>query len=258
MNHRIVEWKIGATTGQVIAGGNGQGHRSDQFIYPTAAIIDKGNDSLIISDLGNHRIVTWPRRNGTAGETIISDVHSFGLAIDSYGYLYVCEYDQHVVLRWKIGEKKGTVVAGGNGLGYRLDQLNNPTHIFVDRDRSLYVSDGGNHRVMKWMEGAKEGIVVAGGHGQGTSLKQLSYPRGVIVDQLGTVYVADFTNNRVMRWPEGATEGSLVVGDPEKGARPNQLNGCWDLAFDGQGNLFVSDSNNQRVQKFNIEPNSIQ
>ena len=32
-NHRIVEWKSGATNGQVVAGGNGQGNRNDQLNY---------------------------------------------------------------------------------------------------------------------------------------------------------------------------------------------------------------------------------
>ena len=68
--------------------------------------------------------------------------------------------------RYRRGECQGTVVAGGNGKGNRLDQLSNPANVFVDRDHSVYVSDWGNHRVMKWMEGRKEGIVVAGGQGR--------------------------------------------------------------------------------------------
>ncbi|CAF4389554.1 unnamed protein product, partial [Rotaria sp. Silwood2] len=93
------------------------------------------------------------------------------------------------------GESQGTVVAGGNGSGNRLDQLSSPAYVFVDRDHSVYVSDWDNHRVMKWVEGAKQGIVVAGGQGKGNGLTQLSYPYGVVVDQLGTVYVADAGND---------------------------------------------------------------
>ncbi|CAF4540414.1 unnamed protein product, partial [Didymodactylos carnosus] len=60
------------------------------------------------------------------------------------------------------GESQGTVIAGGNGSGNRLDQLSSPRYVFVDRDHSVYVSDYGNDRVMKWMEGAKQDMVVAG------------------------------------------------------------------------------------------------
>ena len=74
--------------------------------------------------------------------------------------------EKHEVRRYRRGESQGTVVAGGNGNGNRLNQLSYPQYVFVDRDHSVYVSDYGNNRVMKWMEGAKEGIVVAGGQGQ--------------------------------------------------------------------------------------------
>jgi sugar lactone lactonase YvrE len=255
-NHRVVEWKIGATSGTVVAGGNGQGNQANQLNNPTAVIVDKETDSLIICEYSNRRVVRWPRRNGTGGEIIISDIVSYGLTMDSDGYLYVADVTKHEVKRWKIGETNGTVVAGGNGQGNRLDQLFSPTCIFVDQDHSVYISDHSNHRVMKWMEGAKEGIVVAGGQGAGNGLTQLYSPFGVVVDQLGTVYVADQSNYRVMRWPKGATQGSVVVGGNGGGAQPNQFNTCWGLSFDRQGNLYVVDYGNYRVQKFNLDPNS--
>ncbi|CAF1561956.1 unnamed protein product, partial [Rotaria sp. Silwood1] len=249
-NHRIVEWKSGATNGKVVAGRNGSGNGADQLNYPFDVIIDKESDSLIISDGANNRVVRWPRRNGTRGETIISNISCFGLTIDDNGYLYVVDNEQHQVRRYKIGDTQGTVVAGGNGKGNRLDQLSNPHYVFVDRDDSVYVSDYENHRVMKWEERAKQGIVVAGGQGQGNILTQLNGPQGVVVDQLGTVYVADFGNARIMRWPKGATQGSVIVGER---ARPNQLYRPVGLSFDRHGNLYVAEWGNNRVQKFNIE-----
>ncbi len=255
-NHRIVKWKSGATSGQVVAGGNGAGNPDNQLNNPRNVIVDKQNDSLIICDLNNRRVVRWPRRNGTRGEIIFPNIDCSDCIMDNDGYLYVCHTRSHEVRRWKIGEKNGTVAAGGNGQGNRLDQLNGPVYIFVDQDHSVYVSDFCNHRVMKWMKDAKQGIVVAGGQGQGNSLTQLSNPRGVIVDQLGTVYVADCNNHRVMRWLKGATQGSIVVGGNGKGEQPNQFNGPYGLSFDRENNLYVVDNMNHRVQKFNIEPNS--
>ena len=77
-NHRIVEWKSGATSGQVVAGGNGQGSGDHQLSYPQDVIVDKERDSLIICDYSNQRVVRWPRRNGTSGETIISNIDCCG------------------------------------------------------------------------------------------------------------------------------------------------------------------------------------
>ncbi|CAF1427353.1 unnamed protein product [Rotaria sp. Silwood1] len=253
-NHRIVEWKSGATNGKVVAGGNGEGNGADQLKHPLDVIIDnKESDSLIISDGENNRVVRWPRRNGTRGETIIFNISCGGLTMDDNGSLYVVDCKQHEVRRYKIGDTKGTVVAGGNEEGNRLDQLSTPTYVFVDRDHSVYVSDCYNHRVMKWEEGSKQGIVVAGGQGQGNSLTQLDCPQGVVVDQLGTVYVTDYSNHRIMRWPKGATQGSVIIGGNGEGAQSNQLDQPVGLSFDRHGNLYVAEYGNHRVQKFNIE-----
>ncbi|CAF3770848.1 unnamed protein product [Rotaria sp. Silwood1] len=251
-NHRIVEWKSGATNGKVVAGGNGSGNEAHQLNSPLDVIIDKESDSLIISDWGNNRVVRWPRRNGTRGETIISNITCLGLTMDDNGSLYVVDVGKHEVRRYKIDDTQGTVVAGGNGQGNRLDQLSQPRYVFVDRDHSVYVSDNRNHRVMKWEEGATQGIVVAGGHGQGSSLTQMHDPNGIVVDQLDTVYVADSLNHRIMRWSKGATQGSVIIGGNSYGAQSNQFAYPIGISFDPHGNLYVVENGKTRVQKFNI------
>jgi sugar lactone lactonase YvrE len=255
-NHRIVEWKWGAMSGQVVAGGNGKGSGAHQLSHPTDVIVDKEKDSLIICDSANKRVVRWPRRNETSGETIISNISCRGLTMDKNGSLYVTDVGKHEVRRYRRGESQGTVVAGGNGRGNRLDQLSEPAYVFVDRDHSVYVSEWGNHRVMKWVEGAKQGIVVAGGQGEGDGRRQLSNPVGVVVDPLGTVYVGDWGNARIMRWVKGATQGSVIFSGNGGERQSNQLNVPFGLSFDRHGNLYVVDRGNDRVQKFNMDSNA--
>jgi sugar lactone lactonase YvrE len=249
-NHRIVQRKSGATSGQVVAGGNGEGSAAHQLSDPRDVIVDKEGDSLIICDNSNKRVVRWPGRNGTSGETIISNISCWGLTMNEKGSLYVTDIGKDEVRRYRRGESEGTVVAGGNGNGSRLDQLSFPRYVFVDRDHSVYVSDYANHRVMKWMEGAKQGIIVAGGQGNG--LTQLSNPNGVVVDQSGTVYVTDEGNDRIMRWPKGATQGSVIIGGNGRGVQSKQLYRPEGLSFDRHGNFYVTDCGNARVQKFNM------
>ncbi|CAM2716860.1 unnamed protein product [Rotaria socialis] len=251
-NHRIMKWPSNGKTGQVVAGGNGAGNSMNQLNNPLDIIVDKERDNLIICDSGNQRVMLWSCRNAPSGQTIISNIDCRGLAMDNNGFLYVSDYKNNEVKRWRIGESEGIVVAGGNGKGNRLDQLNGAQYIFVDRDRSVYVSDMNNYRVMKWIEGAKEGIVVAGGRGKGNDLTQLSSPYGVIVDQSDTVYVVDCGSHRIVRWPNGAIEGSVVVGGNSCGDKTNQLNYPVGFSFDRFGNLFVADNGNSRIQKFNI------
>ncbi|CAF4851564.1 unnamed protein product [Rotaria sp. Silwood1] len=253
-NHRIVEWKYGSMSGQVVTGGNRQGNGANQLNGPNdVMIIDKERDSLIICDFGNNRVVRWPRRNGTNGETIIANIYCTGLTMDENESLYIADWKKHEVRRYRIGDTEGTVVAGGNGEGNRLDQLSNPEYVFVDRNHSVYVSDWGNHRVMKWEVGAKQGIIVAGGEGQGNSLTELNNPEGVVADQLDTVYVADSGNDRIMRWPKGAKQRSVIAGGNGQGRQSNQLFYPHGLSFDRQGNIYVVDHFNHRVQKFDIE-----
>ena len=257
-NRRIVEWKRGATSGTVLAGGNGQGNRPDQLKSPTDVIFDKETDSLIICDRGNRRVTRWPRRSGTrSGETIIDNIACFGLTRDDEGSLYVTDVEKHEVRRYRRGETSGIVVAGGNGKGAGLNQLNGPAYLCVDGEHAVYVSDYNNHRVMKWVKGANEGIVVAGGRGQGKDLTQLFCPYGVLVDATSNVYVADGGNHRVMRWCRGATQGTVVVGGNWKGEGANQFNGPFGLSFDRHGHLYVADFGNDRMQRFSLEKNWI-
>ena len=197
-NHRIVEWKIGASHGKLIAGGRGEGNRLDQLNYPTDVLIDKETNNLFIADQWNRRVLRWSRRQETIqGEVIVDNVVCEGLAIDHQRYLYVSDIEKNEVRRYTIGDKNGMVVAGGNGRGNQLNQLNCSTYLFVDEEQSVYVSDYNNHRVMKWNKGANQGIVVAGRQRHEGALTQLYYPRGLSVDTSGAIYVADAWNDRV-------------------------------------------------------------
>ncbi|CAF4071826.1 unnamed protein product [Rotaria sordida] len=242
------------TNGQVVAGGNGQGNQLDQLYQPADVLIDKETDSLIICDRGNRRVVRWSRRSGTIqGEILIDNIACRGLAMDNQRYLYISDVERYEVRRYQIGDKNGTIVAGGNGGGAGLNQLNVPTYIFVDQQQAVYVSDRDNHRVMKWNKDAKEGTVVAAGQGYGNALTQLWFPQGLLIDTLGTIYVADSLNDRVMGWSTGAQQGTVIVGGNGKGEGANQLNAPWDLSLDRQGNLYVVENWNYRVKRFSIE-----
>jgi sugar lactone lactonase YvrE len=199
-NHRILQWEYGATNGKIVAGGDTEECEAHHLNWPIDIVIDNERNHFIISDHDNRRVVRWSRRSGIRAQSIISNIDCSRLTMDRNKYLYVSDKVKDEVRRWKVGDTHGTLVAGGNGKGHHLNQLNWPTFIFVDQDRSVYVSDKNNHRVVKWLEGAKEGIIVAGGQGEGNGLSQLASPRGVIVDHFGTVYVADQDNARVQRF----------------------------------------------------------
>ncbi|CAF4022076.1 unnamed protein product [Rotaria sp. Silwood1] len=242
-----MQWKMNDTNGEVVAGDHGRGNRLDQLNLPTDVLIDKETDSLIICDRENRRVVRWSRRSGTTqGEMLIDNIYCQGLVMDNQRYLYISDTTKNEVRRYQIGDRNGTIVAGGHGIGAGFNQLNGPTCVFVDQQEAIYVSENYNNRVMKWNKGAKEGIVVAGGQGFGDALKQLSNPRGLVVDTLGTIYVADSSNSRVVHWLQARKPYMTVSG------RNRVLEWPYALSFDRYGNLYVVDSGHHRVQRFSI------
>ncbi|CAF0769601.1 unnamed protein product [Adineta steineri] len=199
---------------------------------------------------GNRRVIRYFEQNQTDEQIIVSNIYCQGLTMDKNGFIYVSDYENHEVRRYKQGDSEGELVAGGRGKGDHLSQLDSPTFIFIDEDDSLYISDEQNNRVMKWKKGAKEGIIVTVGNDEGDRCLGLSEPQGVIVNHLGHIYVADSQRHRVMRWCEGDKEGEIVVGDNGEGSQSNQLNYPHGLSFDNEDNLYVADCGNSRIQRY--------
>lgn len=141
------------------------------------------------------------------------------------------------------------VVAGGNGPGPDLDQLRNPSGVFVDDSGNVYVSDEGNGRVVRWAPGASEGAVVAGGN-PGPGSAEFHQPAGISVDGAGNVFVADSVNNRIVRWAASASDGVIVAGGGLPGAGLSQLDFPLGVAVDSAGSVFVADTSNNRVVRW--------
>ena len=243
-SHSIVKWKYNEKEGYTIVG-DYTNDLKDQLCYPTDVTIDKQNHSLIIADYGNRRVIRYFNENYSDKQTIIDNIDCYGLTIDKYGYIYVSDWKKNEIKRWKQGDQEAITIAGGNGKGDALNQLNRPTFIFVDDEQSIYISDSDNHRVMKWKKDVKEGIIVAGGNGSGDGLHQISSPQGIAVDSYGQIYVVDYDNNRVMQWYEGVNEGLIIISEDDEG---NQLlDEPRGLTLDFVGNIYVGDIGHNRI-----------
>ncbi|CAF1389733.1 unnamed protein product [Adineta steineri] len=252
-NHRIVRWEFGADNGEIVAGGNGKGYGIHQLNDPSDVVLDKEKKYIIICDQTNARVTRWSRQNSQDPQILIHRIYCWGLAIDNNGDLYVSDLLKHEVRRFQQGDKEGTVVAGGHGLGSSFDQLWQPSHIFVDEYYSIYVADHMNNRVMKWMKNATKGILVVPEQVSGKNSNPLIFPIGLIVDHMSNIYVSTNGIHQIIRWSPAATEGIPVVGEKEFGVKPTQLLFPQDLSFDGQGNLYVVDRSNDRIQRFDID-----
>ncbi|CAF5085054.1 unnamed protein product, partial [Rotaria sp. Silwood1] len=86
-------------------------------------------------------------------------------------------------MKWEEGATQSIVVAGGQGKGNSLTQLNYPQGLVVDQLGTVYVADSRNHRIMRWPKGATQGSVIIGGNSEGAQSNQLNSPIGLSFDR---------------------------------------------------------------------------
>ncbi|CAF0928731.1 unnamed protein product [Adineta steineri] len=140
--------------------------------------------------------------------------------------------------KWK---QNAITVAGGNGQGEGLNQLNLTHGIFIDKNKNIFIADSYNHRIVEWKYNAKEGQVIAGGNGQGDRMNQLNYPSVVIVDQQNhSIIIADRWNRRVIQWTNQTQQ--ILIENID----------CYGLAMDKNGFLYVSDQGKQEVRRWKM------
>ncbi|CAF1424171.1 unnamed protein product [Adineta steineri] len=143
-------------------------------------------------------------------------------------------------MKWK---QNASTIAGGHGRGSELNQLNDPSGIYVDDDNhSIYVADRENHRIVRWEFGADVGEIVAGGNGPGYAINQLRTPTDVVLDkEKKYLIICDYHNIRVMRrsLQNSQNQQILIYG---------ML--CCGLAIDNNGTLYITDGLKHRVSRW--------
>lgn len=235
LNNRIVQWKKGAISGQIILNPGRPYAGYSQLEHPTDILYDKNTNSIIVCDSGHQRIVQWFLEHLTIrGQDLINTLGCHGLAMDYEDTLYFSIPLRNEIRRYVKENKTGTIVAGGNGKGSDLHQLNNPTYICVDSEGSLFISDTGNDRVMQWKKGANAGIIIAGHGGYGNQVHQLNGPVGIVLHtKSNSIFICDENNRRVMRW---SLQNRTTVGIPVI----NNIS-CFGIAVDDYDTLYITD-----------------
>ncbi|CAF1130811.1 unnamed protein product [Adineta steineri] len=163
---------------------------------------------LYVSDWKKNEVRRWKMGEYNNEGTVVAGGNGKGTQLNQLSYpgfvfvdkeqsVYVSDFHNDRVIKWRKDAKEGTIVVGGNRGGSNLNQLSYPTGVIVDDLGRIYVADWGNHRVMRWCEGQEEGEIVVGGNGQGN---QLDRPRGLSFDGEGNLYVADCCNHRIEKF----------------------------------------------------------
>jgi len=261
-NHRIKKIAPGGEV-STLAGNGEYGYQDGtgeaaQFNHPSGVAVDSSG-ILYVADYWNHciRKITPDGEVSTfagssQGNEECTDEAAMdpkGVALDSFGNVYVADHTNHCV--WKISPAgEVSTIAGSGYRGYHDSfgtdaQFDSPTGVTVDSNGILYVADACNQRIRKITPGG-EVITLAGGtkgYEDGTGeAAQFNYPYSVTVDSFGNVYVADHWNHCIRKiTPEG--------GVSTLAARFNPVRNPSSVAVDASDNLYVADLHNRCVLK---------
>jgi hypothetical protein len=264
-----------AGTAGMTGSANGTGAAA-RFNGPSGVMVDRAG-SVYVADRDNQTIrkITFDgvvtTLAGTAGMAGGADgtgsaarfSRPSGVAVDSVGYVYVADRDNHVVRKISsagdVATPAGRASTPGslNGMGADA-RFSLPAGVVVDPAGTSYVADTNNHTIRKITSAglvttlAGAAGVVGSANGAG-AVARFNFPTGVAVDGAGNIYIAD-TENATIRKVTAAGVVTTLAGTAGKlgstdGTGPDaRFDGPTGLAVDGAANVYVADQNNHVIR----------
>jgi len=181
-----------------------------------------------------------------------------GMAVDSKGYVFVADYQNHRVRR--VAPDGTAVLWAGIGSASFYDGPWNSARFYYPSDvtlvgGSVYVADYQNGRIRR-IDGSRNVTTFAGagnGYADGTgTAARFNRPEGVEADKAGNLWVADTFNHRI-RLVSSARKVTTVAGSkPGYADGPGyvaQFRYPRGIAVGGDGNVWVADDQNYRIRR---------
>jgi hypothetical protein len=162
-NYRVVKWSPNATSGVLVAGGNGKGSGSDQFPSPTHLFVDEINNALYVVDSSDNRVLKYTDGSphgviifGGGPSTLFSKVmseyvHALSILVDKMGSILVSEVAK--ITKWTPDIKSCVVVATAKvyeDSKYPVAMLSLPVLMTFDKLENLYVYDSAYQQIFKF------------------------------------------------------------------------------------------------------------
>ena len=173
---------------------------------------------------------------------------------DSTGIIFVTDTGNHRIMKYEVGSLNGILIAGGQGPGTNVTQLNSPRGICYDSlSNSLFITNYGANNIIRWKLGDTQWTLIAGSINgvTGSTSTTLRFPTDFMFDILGNMYVVDSLNHRIQFFSPNQFNGTTIASITGiSGSNNSLLNLPFSIVLDSQLNMYVAEFYNHRVQKF--------
>ena len=190
--------------GMTIVAGNGRGNQLNQLHLPMGFYIDDDDDNNLT--------------------------------------IYIADANNNRIMEWKSNGTSGRIVAGGNGYGNQLNQLDEPTDVIVDRSTdSIIICDKRNHRIMRW-------------HRQNTITGEILLInfqcQELAADNAGYFYASSINMYEIRRWKGSANNVETVADGVIRMDSISTSSHPGHIYVDKDGSIYASDRQNHVVIKW--------
>ncbi|CAF1480985.1 unnamed protein product [Adineta steineri] len=239
---------------------------SSQLVSAAGLYVDS-NNTLYVVDVNNH--VVWKLLNNAANATIVAGLYQsqgsnssqlnwpYDVYADRHGNIYVSDYYNHRIQKYSNGSRNGKTIAGINGYGSSLNQMNRPEFfVFDSTDTFMYIVDHDNNRIMRFVTTSTSGVngtVIAGGNAADNTNTTFNSPLGIhyFPNTSSDLFITNSDGHSVIRWTPGASSGVFVAGTPGvAGSSSSLLYSPAGIRIDTYLNMYVVDKGNNRIQMF--------
>ena len=273
--------------------GNGGLATKAELGYPEAVAVDSSGDIFIadsenyvirevvaatgdISTVAGNGYFSYSGDGGPAANAQLD--YPLDMAVDSFGNVYIADYDNYVVREVNVSTGTISTVAGNGIYGYTGDsglatkaELEGPVGVAVDSSGDIYISDYSSEVIRK-VDGVTGLIYTFAGtggcnysnDGSVATIAGLCEPEGLALDISGNLYIADSENERIREVNAATNIITTVAGDGSRGyfgdggpATSAELDYPTGVALDTSGDLFIADSDNYVIREVSLNPTDI-
>jgi len=272
-----------------VSGTNDGINQAVQFSFPVGVAPDPAGN-LYVADFLNHAIrkmapegtnwvvITIAGLPGVPGYADGTNAEArfnrpTGIAIDTFGNLFVAERYNHTVRKltpagtnWVVSTVAGLAGVPGSANGTNTQaQFYLPSGIAIDASNHLFVADTANFTIREitplgtdWLTTTIAGTALAYGFTNGLNGDaQFNFPYGIAISSAGTLYVADSGNNAIRQitrsgtgWAVNTIGGfSGQAGAADGAGSLAAFNFPTGLAVDGRGQVYVADQGNNAIRQ---------